>query len=71
MNLKNRILNTRKEICMAININKLRNGEIVKCPCCNKGVLNPANGTTPDKAGNFKCSECGEKLHLNFRIKKD
>lgn len=56
---------------MAIDINKLRNGEIIKCPCCYKGVLKPAYEATPDKAGCFKCSECGGKLHLNFSINKD
>lgn len=55
---------------MAIDINKLRNGETIKCSCCNKGILKPLYGTATEKASCFKCSECGEKLHINFSMKE-
>ncbi|MBQ8959872.1 MAG: hypothetical protein IJ071_01465 [Ruminococcus sp.] len=55
---------------MAIDTNKLRRGEKVKCTCCNKGVLVPAYGSTPEKAGRFKCNECGEILHIKFKMDK-
>jgi len=54
---------------MAIDLNKLMNGEKVICPHCGKGILMPLNNTKPNNSSQFKCSECGEKLILHRSIK--
>lgn len=53
---------------MDIDIVKIRKGEKIKCPLCNKGYFISATNAKVDKASAFKCSSCGEKLIINYRM---
>ena len=55
---------------MAIDIKKLQKGEKVTCPLCNIGYFTPLYGVTAEKAGHFKCTNCGEKLIINISMKQ-
>lgn len=49
-------------------VKRLRKGEAVKCPLCEKGVLEPVGDYQTTYA--FKCSECGERLHMSPVVNK-
>lgn len=55
---------------MAIDIKKLRKGEKVPCDTCKIGVMIPAYGAPPEKAPQFICDNCGEKLTINYGKKR-
>lgn len=44
-------------------IKALLNGEEVKCPKCNKGVLK--SDTEPSKSHYFYCTECDNTVNIN------
>ena len=50
-------------------VKRLRKGESVKCPLCEKGVLEPIGNYKTTYA--FKCSECGERLLMEPMLKKE
>lgn len=52
---------------MAIDVKKIRKGEKVMCPLCNKGHFISATSAALEKASMFKCSHCGEKLIINYK----
>lgn len=54
---------------MAIDIKKLLKGEYVPCDKCEKGQFIPRYNTTPDKASQFTCKECGNLLILQKKMK--
>ena len=61
---------SRKEICMASNYAKILSGEKVLCDICKKGVLEPCDKEIPiEKVNEFKCSFCGEELHIVRKLK--
>lgn len=53
---------------MDLDLKKLRNGDVVFCPLCNKGTLKPEFGVSPDTATHFECTNCKEQLILNIRM---
>ena len=58
---------------MAINyveiVNRLRNGEAVLCPLCQKGTLVGMTERPPEKETHFICPECKKKLILSLKMK--
>lgn len=49
-------------------VKRLRRGEVVKCPLCENGVLEPIGDYQTTYA--FKCSECRERLHMSPVVNK-
>lgn len=50
-------------------VKRLRNGEVVKCPLCEKGKLEPVGDYRTTYA--FRCSGCGERLLMEPMVKKE
>lgn len=46
-----------------IDLGKLRNGEIVKCPKCKTGTLR--TDYDPKTSHYFKCDKCGLKINFD------
>ena len=44
-------------------LKKLRNGEKVTCPLCNKGTMVPTGNHKTTRG--FECSSCKKKLNIN------
>lgn len=45
-----------------ITLERLKSGEIIRCPRCGKANLEPF-GTTADKAHSFSCPQCNFEAH--------
>lgn len=47
-------------------VKKIRNGESVKCPSCEKGIVRPIGSR--ESALIFSCDNCNKSLHLTKRL---
>lgn len=54
-----------KEMSLAEILKRLKNGEKVVCPACNKGILIPIGTDNATKAHSFKCDKCSELIIIN------
>ena len=46
-------------------LKKLRDGEQVICPICNKGIMKPINNADYKIAHGFQCGSCGETMNID------